>query len=576
MLNLALDFTNASYDLYMIRLYQKFVKDGKLSITEDQNLQSLAFISQLNVTSLELIRCYNIVVDLSDLKNIQHLRLKTCRQKKALWALWAFNSPTLKSLDLEDNTVSNISPLDVKTNLKTLKLRSNRITNIRILSKLTNIVELDLSHNSVNITLLNSLKSVRSLNLCYVGLRDAGYIAGLVDLVELDVSDNKYLYIDSMCTLVNIEKLNMSKCELSDIEVIRNMPKLTWLDISLNTSVNLQSLNGLNLTYLNINECRAAYNGSNVLNTLCNLQELDLSNNANINLDDISQLTKLVIIKLENTNLKTTELLVKHETLQEVDISQNIDINIDTLHNLKHLTKLNAQLCGIKQADNLQNLIELTQLNLQNNAIISTKFINKMTQLTKLDLSNCNIDDITFIQHLQNLTELDLSCNIKLQNLQPLKKLKKLTKLQLNGNKIKDIWVLRYLTNIEELGLMHNKIIDILPLQYLKKMQKLSINTNQVQSFNCLLHQGCLTYQGTGSQKQPKPLDVQISVKAKYVNFIQDRHHTLFRQRHTIFHKRYNKSTVYVKSKVQKALYNLIHLTQKVVELLNANQDYYL
>jgi internalin A len=47
------------------------------------------------------------------------------------------------------NTISNITPLAVLTNLETLTIRTTDITDISSLSGLTNLVSLDLSGNEI-------------------------------------------------------------------------------------------------------------------------------------------------------------------------------------------------------------------------------------------------------------------------------------------------------------------------------------------------------------------------------------------------------------------------------------------
>ena len=55
----------------------------------------------------------------------------------------------LTTLELQYNSISDISPLSGLTNLESLDLWNNKITDISALSKLINLTELSLAHNSV-------------------------------------------------------------------------------------------------------------------------------------------------------------------------------------------------------------------------------------------------------------------------------------------------------------------------------------------------------------------------------------------------------------------------------------------
>ncbi|WP_445173767.1 leucine-rich repeat domain-containing protein [Microcoleus sp.] len=95
----------------------------------------------------------------------------------------------IAELDLRDNQISDITPLQFLTNLTELDLRDNQISDITSLQFLTNLTELDLHNNQISdITPLQSLTNLKKLDLRDNQISDHTPLLSLTNLTELKLS----------------------------------------------------------------------------------------------------------------------------------------------------------------------------------------------------------------------------------------------------------------------------------------------------------------------------------------------------------------------------------------------------
>ncbi len=221
--------------------------------------------------------------------------------------------------------------------------------------------------NEEKITLINQGLSVKLLGLDEDSLinllKDHGTAVTYLHISTLPVKN--LAQILALCP--NMQKLSAKKCELkpSDIATINRCSQLEFLDISENANIQLGS----------------SPSSSN-LSGLGNLKHLNLSNTGTIQsrLLWISHLTKL------------EHLDVSHNPLGEGDTKA-----IARLPNLQHL---NMRSCSLymgsiaKLADDDSRLIKITYLNLSKNTVPKdalTEISWRMEKLEELHLQDCHI-----------------------------------------------------------------------------------------------------------------------------------------------------------------------------------------
>ena len=198
------------------------------------------------------------------------------------------NLTRLEFLVLNQNSISDISPLGGLTSLTHLLLGLNSITDINALSGLAGLTNLSLIGNSLsNIGALSGLTSLTNLGLSNNSISDISALRMLTSLTDLSLNLNAITDIsvdrlNELSGLRNLTNLNLSENPgLGDIEGLRELKSLTVLSLSGASLSNIEPLSGLtNLAVLQL------FNSSIVdisaLSGLTNLTNLFLRNNTNL------------------------------------------------------------------------------------------------------------------------------------------------------------------------------------------------------------------------------------------------------------------------------------------------------
>ncbi len=243
-------------------------------------------------------------------------------------------------------------------------------------------------------------------------------------------------------------------------ESLKQMPDLKELEFrncypgNLTGLSNLRTLNIFGGEYRKLKSIKSLTG----LDTLVNLEHLNLSGNALLKIDDLESLI----------NLKT------------LNLSFNYISELENLSHLKNLESLNLFILPILEIQNLENLGNLQELELSTdeklgNSITEIKNLETLTNLKKLSLANRDIIEINGLDNLRKLELLNLSGN-DLTEIKELNNLENLQYLDLARNKITELKNLGHLTNLRGLSIVKNKIRNITMLENLKNLEILNID----------------------------------------------------------------------------------------------------
>jgi Leucine-rich repeat (LRR) protein len=192
----------------------------------------------------------------------------------------------LETLNIHDTDISDISLLSNLTKLTSLRVESNNITDISSLQNLTGLTYLNARDNSIsNISSINTLTNLTCLDIPQNNISDISSLAGLTNLTSLFLWSNQ---ISSAAPIKNLTELTVLKIDgnnLSDISDLVLLSKLTILGLAWNDITDLSPLetlytNGglntqgsedidLNLTYNNLNLLTGSANRT-IVNDLIN------------------------------------------------------------------------------------------------------------------------------------------------------------------------------------------------------------------------------------------------------------------------------------------------------------------
>lgn len=186
-------FTKESKDTYSILGKAKNLsntKDFKFMVT--RGMKSLKGIEY--ATNLEKLKVNeNEISDLTPLKDLKNL----------------------KYLELQRNRIVDVSPLANLKNLEFLKLYNNLIENVEPLKDLTNLTGLDL-HNNVKVR----KESGKEIN--YDGITDISSLKNLTKLTFFDVSANRIENVDIILGMEKINSLDFSDNKIKDYSKLIN------------------------------------------------------------------------------------------------------------------------------------------------------------------------------------------------------------------------------------------------------------------------------------------------------------------------------------------------------------------
>ncbi|MFC1718547.1 leucine-rich repeat domain-containing protein [Candidatus Poribacteria bacterium] len=217
---------------------------------------------------------------------------------------------TLNLLNLNDNTISDISPLANLTNLSYLSIWKNQIDDISPLTNLTNLEHLDFGWGGGN------------------QISDISPLAGLTKLTLLNLNDNTISDISPLANLTNLSYLSIWKNQIDDISPLTNLTNLEHLDFGWgggNQISDISPLAGLTkLTLLNLND--NTISDISPLANLTNLSYLSIWKNQIDDISPLTNLTKLSYLNLGNNLINDMGALVSNSGLGESD-------GVDLRHN---------------------------------------------------------------------------------------------------------------------------------------------------------------------------------------------------------------------------------------------------
>ena len=182
---------------------------------------------------------------------------------------------------------------------------------------------------------------------------------------------------------------------------------------------------------------------------LTNLRDLTFYNTDTSDISAVSNLTRLVRLKIRHSPVEDITPLARLVNLEELNLH---DCNISDISPLKNLTKLRA--LTIDGGDG--RISDLSPL-------------SKLTNLKNLDIGNCKISDLSPLAGLTQLREL-FADSSEISDVSSLAELTNLTRVILRDNQISDVGPLSGLVNLEYLDVSRNMINDITPLASLENL----------------------------------------------------------------------------------------------------------
>ena len=203
----------------------------------------------------------------------------------------------LKGVSLEDNQISDLSPLAGLINLRTLGLGNNLVSDISLLKGLKNLTHLYLENNQVSdLSPLAGLINLRILAFSKGDVSDLSPLAGLINLEGLKFHDGNISDLSPLAGLVNLKSVSSWNSPLSDLSSLAGLTKLEKIDFCHGDISDLTPLAGLTV----LKELYFVANEISDISPLAGLTGLSRLNLDDNEISDISPLAGLANLKWLN------------------------------------------------------------------------------------------------------------------------------------------------------------------------------------------------------------------------------------------------------------------------------------
>ncbi|CAL5970936.1 Conserved_hypothetical protein [Hexamita inflata] len=311
----------------------------------------------------------------------------------------------LRNLQINTYACKDFQYLQLLENLTTLSLNNNYYTKNTELNicKLNNLVTLDLSANKIeSCQFFVFPDSLKILNLSCNNISTLDRLH-LVNLVELDLRNNKLQDIQQIGKIHSLVKLNLSNNLISDISPLYGNECLVELNISKNK-----------ITLLN--QYQQAKHGKTIMKSL---EVLILKYNQIKDISDVRQMIRLIhldisrnINVIEEDSFSFDELTdfdqLKPDTIEPIVEPEILDLMpLQHLHRIKYLN-LEGNL--INNIWPLKRLVNLEELNVNNNLIVDINVVQYLVRLRRLNINRNIISDVSIL-FILNMTEIELQFN---------------------------------------------------------------------------------------------------------------------------------------------------------------------
>ena len=152
----------------------------------------------------------------------------------------------LTTLDLDHNQIDDLAPLAGLSKLTFLDLGYNHIADIGGLAGLSRMDDLNLECNRVvDLTPLRGMAQITKLVMPYNSISDLGPLSGLTSLTYLSLGQNKVIDLGPLAGLTRISNLYLSNNKVVDVSALAGLRGMTKLILDSNLITDVGPLAGM-------------------------------------------------------------------------------------------------------------------------------------------------------------------------------------------------------------------------------------------------------------------------------------------------------------------------------------------
>ena len=286
----------------------------------------------------ELGKSPNAPITVEEMKGLRRFEANN-RDIRNLTALqFATN---LSELGLEDNQISDISPIANLIELRELDFHGNSISDLSPVKGLKNLTFLRLWGNALlsDLSPVARLSNLQYLRVSYSSVSDLSPISGLINLTDLGVTDSNVSDLSPVAGLINLEHLDPGNNIASDLSPLAGLIKLKSIITWGNPISDLSPLAGLpNLEVISLGGAKVS--DLSPLAGSTGLKELYFPGNNISEVSPLAGLTGLTRLNLEGNNISDISPLAGLADLKWLAVNNNEISDFSPLDGLRENTKL--------------------------------------------------------------------------------------------------------------------------------------------------------------------------------------------------------------------------------------------
>ena len=247
----------------------------------------------------------------------------------------------LEGLDAHHTDIENLAGLELATNLTYLIINNNNISDLSPIAGLINLHRIRLSDNVISdLSVLSKFTALKEVEIGGELTPDLLPLAELINLERIEVSNTSISDLSPLAGLTKLRYLELVHNPISDLSPLAGLANLETLKVLYAESPNLTPLKGLTgLRELSI--ARSGVSDISPLAGLINLESLALFDNRNI--QDISPLAALRNLKglnLSGNNISDVSALAALTNLERLEIQRNNISDISPLDVIRTKAKV--------------------------------------------------------------------------------------------------------------------------------------------------------------------------------------------------------------------------------------------
>lgn len=164
-----------------------------------------------------------------------------------------FAKYNLEWLYLDNNNITDLSPILSLTSLTKLNASNNKISDISALKNLTNLNTINLTNNNISdISVLNNKNNLEYLYLNNNKISSLDSLSNINTIKEIYCAENEIEIIDNIIKISNLEKLDVRKNKIKNVLTKLISNKLNYLNLSDNKLLDISGIEKNNIENLNI------------------------------------------------------------------------------------------------------------------------------------------------------------------------------------------------------------------------------------------------------------------------------------------------------------------------------------